>query len=84
VDRGFPARPFKVTVAKTTATCKRCGADEFFSQRILRRSKTDLLLCAGCGVETSYTALLQQISDVVVERAQRVLREVQAARRRMQ
>jgi len=82
MDRNFPARPFKVTVAKATAVCRRCGADEFLSQRIFLRSKTDLLMCAGCGAETSYTALLQQISDVVIGRAQKALRECRVYRRR--
>lgn len=80
MDRGFLPKIFKLTVGDTSATCARCGGDAFVKQRLFRRSMTDMLACVACGAETSYTALLGQISRIVGERAQRALRDARAYR----
>lgn len=61
-------------VGKMEASCPACGGTEFARSRRLRQEKADALACTKCGAEHPRNALLQQITQKVIEQADLALR----------
>jgi hypothetical protein len=60
-------------VGRLQAYCPNCGGAEFVRSRRFGLEKADALICAGCGAEHMRSALMQQITEKVIDEAQRAL-----------
>ena len=63
--------PFKV--GRLQAYCPGCGGAEFVRSRRFGLEKADALSCTGCGAEHMRSTLMQQITEKVIDDAQRAL-----------
>ena len=65
-----------VSIGDITAACGRCGGTEFepLAGGALRLSSE--LKCAGCGARTRYLALLDQIGEEAMRRANKAIDEL--------
>lgn len=74
---GKPA-PFRI--GRVQAACAACGATEFVRSRRLRQEPADLLVCVGCGAEHLRSALMRQVTQQVMERADVLLKQSESLR----
>jgi len=80
----FVGTPSEVRVGRLSATCPSCGQSSLFLRAKRRRQrKADSLLCAGCGAEHLYTALLAQVTRRTISDAQRALERARARRKKI-
>jgi hypothetical protein len=62
----------RICVGHITARCEQCGGEEF--QPVPGESSAPLeLICSGCGERTTQRALLMQVANETVRRAQAFL-----------
>ncbi len=76
MERTDLGKPSPVRVGKTGAHCSRCGGEAFVRVRAKVSLAMDVLHCAGCGAEHSYSELLQQIAGKVIAQSERLLNEL--------
>jgi hypothetical protein len=74
---GKPA-PFKV--GRLQAYCPGCGGAEFVRSRRFGLERADALTCSGCGAEHMRSTLMQQITEKVIDDAQRALHRAELGR----
>ena len=66
------AQPMRISVGQISAFCAHCGGEEF--QPAPGESQVPLeLVCADCGQRTTQRALLMQVADETVRRAEAYL-----------
>ena len=70
----------RVSVGQINAHCEACGCEEFQPTPGEASCPTELA-CFNCGLPTTRRALLTQISDETVRRAQAFLEAARKARR---
>ena len=70
----------RVRVGRISAHCEMCGCEDF-QPTLGEPSCPTELACFNCGLSTSRRALLMQVSDETVRRAQVFLEAVRKARR---
>jgi predicted RNA-binding Zn-ribbon protein involved in translation (DUF1610 family) len=68
VDQDRGGRPLTLSVGGVTARCPKCGAIEFV-WREPGRDITPTLVCTACKTETPRRALIDQIGQEVMKRA---------------
>lgn len=66
-------KPAIFQVGRLQAYCPGCGGAEFVRSRRFGHEPADALACAGCGAEHMRSSLMQQITDRVIDDAQRAL-----------
>ncbi len=74
------SQPSAFKVGKAQAYCPGCGAEEFARSRRVRHEKADALICTRCGAEHLRSALMEQITKQVMERADLALRHADELR----
>jgi hypothetical protein len=62
----------RISVGQISARCKNCGCGDFQSLQPAS-SPAHELVCFSCGASTSRRALLMQIADETVRRAERFI-----------
>ena len=72
------AKPATFRVGRLRAFCPACGAGEFVRSRRTAGS-ADALACTGCGAEHMRSSLMQQITDRVIDDAERALHRTDKA-----
>jgi hypothetical protein len=70
----------RVRVGHISAHCEQCGCEDF-QPTLGEPSCPTEVACFNCGFSTTHRALLMQISDETVRRAQAFLEAVRKARR---
>ena len=70
----------RVSVGKISAHCLRCGCEEFQPPLGEPACPTEVA-CFDCGLSTTHRALLMQVADETVRRAQAFLDAARKARR---
>ena len=68
----------RVCVGHISARCERCGGEDF--QPALGEPSPTELICFACGLPTTRRALLMQVADETVRRAQAFLDASRKAR----
>ncbi len=66
-------KPAIFKVGRLQAFCPGCGGAEFVRARRFGLEKADALACTGCGAEHMRSTLMQQITEKVIDEAQRAL-----------
>jgi hypothetical protein len=66
-------KPAIFKVGKLQAYCPSCGGAEFVRSHRFGLEKADALTCTGCGAEHMRSTLMQQITEKVIDDAQRAL-----------
>jgi hypothetical protein len=72
----------QVRLGRLTGRCNKCGAEEFSRAMRDEGPFSDVLVCAKCGANTTRAALLDQIANEAIGRANRVLDDARAWHRR--
>ncbi len=72
-------RHMRICVGDITARCEKCGSEDFQPQPGAA-SPAHEVFCFGCGTSTTRRALLMQIADRTMERAQAFLQQVKKQR----
>jgi len=70
-----------VRIHDITAACPRCGGIEFEPLTAGPLRLPSELRCTGCGAKTRYLALLDQIGEEAMRRANRALEDLKKNRR---
>jgi len=79
----FVGVPGEVRVGRVRAVCPNCGTSTLFLRaRRKVQSKADSRVCAGCGAEHFYTALLEQVTRQTISDAERTLQTARAERKK--
>jgi hypothetical protein len=79
----FAGAPREVRVGRMRAICPNCGTSSLFLRaRRKAQSKADSRVCAGCGAEHFYTALLEQVTRQTISDAERMLESARAERKK--
>lgn len=68
----------RLAVGQVAAHCPNCKGELFFRALRQRRENADALVCAGCGAEHLRTALLSQITEKIIQRADEALRKAKS------
>jgi hypothetical protein len=68
-----------VSIGDITAACARCGGTDFQPLAAGEVRLSSELKCAGCGSRTRYLALLDQIGEEAMRRANRAIEELRRA-----
>ena len=71
-----------VRIHDITAACPRCGGKEFEPLAAGPLRLPSLLRCSDCGTETRYRALLDQIGEEAMQRANRAIDDLKKNRPR--
>ena len=79
---GRGKRPMIVRIHDITAACPRCGGIEFEPLAPAPLQLPSELRCAGCGTATRYLALLDQIGEEAMRRANRAIEGLKKQRPR--
>jgi hypothetical protein len=66
----------RVSIGDITAKCPRCGATEFEPQSAGALHLATEMKCAGCGGKSRYLALLDQIGEEAMRRANKAIDEL--------
>jgi|1185.fasta_scaffold1005026_2 hypothetical protein len=78
----FTGAPHEVRVGRVVAVCPSCRHSSLFLRAKRKRlPKADSRICAGCGAEHFYTALLEQVTLRTIADAERALDNARSARR---
>jgi hypothetical protein len=71
----------RISVGHISARCEHCGGEEF--QPVPGENSAPLeLVCSGCGQRTAHRALLMQVANETVRRAQAFLEQARKQRER--
>lgn len=70
-------KPATFKVGRLQAYCPGCGGAEFVRSRRFSLEKADALACNSCGDEHMRSSLMQQITEKVIDEAQRVLHKAE-------
>jgi hypothetical protein len=65
-----------IRVGEISATCARCGGTDFEPLSKGELLHTSELRCAGCGEKARYLALLDQIGEEAMKRANKAIEEL--------
>ena len=65
-----------VSIGHITAACERCGGTEFEALAAGELRLSSELECAGCGTRARYLALLDQIGEEAMRRANKAIEEL--------
>jgi primosomal protein N' len=71
----------QISVGNITAQCKRCGGEDFESRSAGTLRLATELKCAQCGVKARYLALLDQIGEEAMRRANKAIDELKKPQR---
>lgn len=69
----------EVRVRNLKATCP-CGSSEFMASK-LSLSVLEVVMCASCGLQSTYGALLDQIGEEAIKQARMALERLKKERR---
>ena len=69
-------RPMIVRIHDITAVCRRCGGTDFQPLTAGPLRLPSELRCTTCGAKTRYLALLDQIGEEAMHRANRAIAEL--------
>jgi hypothetical protein len=80
VDQERGGRALTLSVGGVTAHCPKCRAIEFVPHRETDGNVSPTLVCTSCKTETSRRALIDQIGDEVMKRANDALEKARKRR----
>jgi hypothetical protein len=69
-------RPMQINIGDISAACKRCGGTEFEPLSAGRLRLASEMRCVGCGTRVKYLALLDQIGEEAMRRANEAIEEL--------
>ncbi len=72
------SKPTALAVGDIQARCPKCRKTDFVRAQRQKLNRADSLVCAGCGEEYFRSALMQQITDRVIAKAQEALAHAHA------
>ena len=80
MDQERGGRTLTLSVGGVTAHCPKCGAVEFVRRTEPGGDVSPTLLCANCKTETARRALIDQIGEEVMKRANEALEKARNGR----
>jgi len=80
VDQERGGRTLTLSVGGVTARCPKCGAIEFIPRGQTGREVSPALVCTSCKTETPRRALIDQIGEEVMKRANEALEKARKRR----
>lgn len=80
MDQERGGRTLTLSVGGVTARCPKCGAIEFIPRAQTGREVSPALVCTSCKTETPRRALIDQIGEEVMKRANEALEKARKRR----